>query len=84
MQKEEFLKFRSQMKAPIPGQSLTNDPESPAPYEQAPRFTSVHDASLYLWSEITDPEMYIPVMESLSNKIFNLWCGINARNNVSS
>tara|TARA_B110000902_G_C14209485_1_gene550827 strand:+ start:257 stop:862 length:606 start_codon:yes stop_codon:yes gene_type:complete len=69
MQKEEFLKFRSQMKAPIPGQSLTNDPESPAPYEQAPRFTSVHDASLYLWSEITDPEMYIPVMESLSNKM---------------
>jgi len=69
MQKEEFLKFRSQMKAPIPGQSLTNDPESPAPYEQAPRFTSVHDASLYLWSEITDPEMYMPVMESLSNKM---------------
>ena len=69
MQKEEFLKFRSQMKAPIPGQSLTNDPESPAPYEKAPRFTSVHDASLYLWSEITDPEMYIPVMESLSNKM---------------
>jgi|TARA_B110000908_G_scaffold39678_1_gene47933 hypothetical protein len=67
MEKEEFLKFRSEMKAPIPGQSLTNDPDSPAPYEQPPRFTNVHDATLYLWSEITDPEMYVPVMEGLAD-----------------
>jgi|TARA_R110000822_G_scaffold24946_5_gene75673 hypothetical protein len=67
MNNEEFLQFQGQMKAPFPGQSLANDPENPAPYEKAPRFTSVHEATYYLWTEITDPEMYIPVMETLQD-----------------
>ncbi len=67
MNNEEFLQFRSQMKRPIPGQSLTNDPENPAPFEQAPRFTNVHEATLYLWKEITSEDMYIPVMETLED-----------------
>jgi hypothetical protein len=67
MNNEEFLQFRSTMGRPIPGQSLTNDPENPLPFEQAPRFTDVHDASMYLWSEITDPELYVPVMTTLAD-----------------
>ncbi len=67
MNNEEFLQFRSQMNRPIPGQSLTNDPENPAPFEQAPRFTNVHEATLYLWKEITSEDMYIPVMETLED-----------------
>lgn len=56
------------MKGPIAGQSLANDPENPEPYEKAPRFTNVHEATYYLWTEITDPEMYMPIMETLQDK----------------
>ena len=66
MNEEEFLQFRGQMGKATAGQSLTNDPENPAPFERPPRFTVVHEATKYLWSEITAPEMYIPVMETLA------------------
>ena len=64
---EEFLQFQGQMTAPLPGQSLSNNPENPEPYEKAPRFSSVHEATYYLWTEITDPEMYLPAMETLQD-----------------
>jgi len=67
MTNDEFLQFQGQMKAPTPGQSLANDPENPAPYEQAPRFTNIHEATYYLWTEITDPEIYLPIMETLQD-----------------
>jgi len=67
MNEENFLQFRGNMGKSVPGQSLTSDPENPAPYEQPPRFTVVHDALTYLWTEIIDPEMYIPIMEILAN-----------------
>lgn len=50
---------------PIPGQSLTTDPSSPAPYEQAPRFTSVHEASRSIFEYLTEPETYAETMELL-------------------
>ena len=30
---------------PIPGSSLTSDPDDPAPYEQPPEYVNVHEAS---------------------------------------
>ena len=50
---------------PIPGQSLTTDPSNPAPYEQAPRFTSVHEASRSIFEYLTEPETYAETMELL-------------------
>ena len=67
MNEEEFEEFQSGMGRPIAGQSLTNDPENPAPFEQAPEFTELDSASLYLWETITDPEVYAPAMEVLSD-----------------
>jgi len=29
---------------PIPGSSLTSDPDNPAPYERPPEYTNVHEA----------------------------------------
>ena len=55
MEEEEFEEFRSTMGKPIAGQSLTNDPDNPAPFEQAPKFTELPSASLYLWNKITAP-----------------------------
>ena len=42
---EEFQAQRLNANRAIPGESLTNDPENPAPFEKAPTFTSVHEAS---------------------------------------
>ena len=67
MNEEEFQEFRSNLGRPIAGQSLTNDPDNPAPFEQAPEFTELDSASLYLWTTITDPEVYAPAMEVLSD-----------------
>lgn len=66
---EEFAKIRTSPNRPIPGQSLTNDPESPAAYEQAPKFTSVHRASEYLWEIFIEPTTYINLIEAVSNQV---------------
>ena len=67
MEDEEFEEFRSTMGRPTAGQSLTNDPDNPAPFEQPPKFTELPSASLYLWEKITTPEVYVPAMEALSD-----------------
>jgi len=67
MDEEEFEQFRGQMGRPIAGESLTNDPDNPAPFEKAPKLTELPSASLYLWETITAPEVYIPAMEALAD-----------------
>ena len=56
---EEFEALKMTAGRPIPGQSLTNDPENPAPFEKAPAFTSVHAASGYLWESFIEPRKYM-------------------------
>ena len=68
MQKE-FDKIQAGMGRPIPGQSLTNDPDNPAPYEQAPMFTTVDEASKYLWDFITDEPRYVAIMRAVDEEI---------------
>jgi|TARA_B100001094_G_scaffold321279_1_gene368768 hypothetical protein len=63
---EEYKNIQLTGKRPIPGQSLTNDPENPAPFERAPEFTSVHAASEYMFERITDPKVYTNAMEAIS------------------
>jgi len=43
---------------PIPGQSLTNSPEEPRPFEQPPEFTEFRKAFNYLAEELLEPEIY--------------------------
>ena len=62
MNQDIYLNEASKMGRPIPGQSLTSDPDNPAPYEQAPKFTDVHEASMYLWDFITADERYANLM----------------------
>ena len=57
------------MGRPIPGQSLTNDPENPAPYEQAPEMTNIHEASIYLWDFITEAEVYASLMTAINDGV---------------
>lgn len=69
MNKDVYLNEVSKMGRPIPGQSLTSDPENPAPYEQAPQFTNVHEATLFLWDFVTEPERYNALMTGVSKGV---------------
>jgi len=50
---------------PMPGQSLANDPENPAPYEKPPKFTSVHAASEDMFIKLIEPKKYVSLMEAI-------------------
>jgi len=66
---EEYNKIQASGKRPIPGSSLTNDPENPAPYENPPTFTSVHRASEYIWDKFIEPETYVSLMGSVAEGV---------------
>jgi hypothetical protein len=66
---EEYKKTRTSPNRPIPGQSLTNDPENPEPYEKAPKFTSVHAATEYLWESFIEPKAYVSLMGSVADGV---------------
>jgi hypothetical protein len=46
------------MQRPIPGQSLTRDPENPLPFEQPPQFVDKTDALEYLFSSFVEENKY--------------------------
>jgi len=69
MDTEVYMSEMAKMDRPIPGQSLTNDPENPAPYEQPPKFTNVHEATQYMWDKITDDEVYESLMTGFSKGV---------------
>lgn len=69
MFQDDYNAERAKMGRAIPGQSLTNDPENPAPYEQAPEMTNVHEASIYLWDFITEEETYAALMTAIDNEV---------------
>lgn len=50
---------------PIPGSSLTADPDNPAPYEQPPEYVDVHSASEWVFSQLIEEERYDQLIESL-------------------
>ena len=64
-----YMQDMSKMDRPIPGQSLTTDPENPAPYERPPEFTNVHDATMYLWDYVTEEETYAALMTGISKGV---------------
>ena len=66
MAEQEYTQYIAQGNRPIAGQSLTRDPDSPAPYEQATEFSNVHKAIEYLFIKIIDEQSYIPIMQSVA------------------
>ena len=69
MEEEVYMEEVSKMNRPIPGQSLTTDPENPAPYERPPEFTNVHEASMYMWDFVTEDETYAALMTGISKGV---------------
>jgi hypothetical protein len=69
MEEEVYMQEVSKMNRPIPGQSLTTDPENPAPYERPPEFTNVHEATMYMWDFVTEDETYVALMTGISKGV---------------
>jgi len=65
----DLRKYSMRTNRPIPGQSLTNDPDTPAPFERPPEFTTKDDAINYFFKMITSEEGFPALMELLANGI---------------
>jgi hypothetical protein len=66
---ENLLNVMMTKGRPIPGQSLTTDPSNPAPYEKAPEFTTVYEASEDIFARLLDEERYMQTMTALADGI---------------
>ena len=53
------------MERPMPGQSLTNDPANPLPFEQPPKFVDKTDALEYLFASFVEEQKYVALMSAL-------------------
>jgi hypothetical protein len=62
---QDYLNVITNTGRPIPGQSLTSDPSNPAPYERPPEYTSIHEASEYIFNNLIQEENYVPLMRLL-------------------
>lgn len=54
---------------PIPGQSLTNDPNNRYPWEGPPQMTSVKEAREKIFFSLTEPERLENIQQLLLNKV---------------
>jgi len=54
---------------PIPGSSLTSDPDNPAPYERPPEYTNVHEAAQWLFSEMIEEANYQQLIQAMLDDI---------------
>lgn len=59
----------SMMDAPIPGQSLTQNPDTPLPFETPPEYNSVDDAADAIFQSLTGEESYRQTMQMLDSGV---------------
>ena len=50
---------------PIPGQSLTNDPDQRYPWENPPEYTDYKQALNFIADQLLDKEVYVPLMKGI-------------------
>jgi len=54
---------------PIPGQSLTSNPDETRPFEGATEFTNFKEALDYTVTELLDPEAYLSLMGAVGDNV---------------
>jgi len=62
---DDFFKAGTSFKRPIPGQSLTDDPAAPRPFEGPPKFTDRNEVLEYYFELLTEEDNYESVLDSL-------------------
>lgn len=65
----EFLSLQRKMSRPVPGEGLLSNPETPWPWENPPKFSSVLKASEYMFSEFTSDELYPILLDAMDEEI---------------
>ena len=60
-----YEKNRFSFNRPIPGQSLTNDPNNPMAFEKPPEFTNLDDAIEYFFATIVDEDNHPNIISLL-------------------
>ena len=69
-QNPQLQEYMGKMNRPTPGQSLTEDPETPQPYVGKPEFSIVQEAIEYIFVTITAEEgPYEDIMSSLAGGV---------------
>ena len=76
----QILKINLNKEFPIPGTSLTADPDNPLPHERPPEFTNLHKALDSIFQNAIEPENYVelinllgqgfPLMEIVQTTVF--------------
>lgn len=54
---------------PIPGQSLTNSPEEPYPWEQPPKYTNIKEALHEIFISLIDENVFPSIIRSLEKGV---------------
>jgi len=78
---QDILDINLKRKFPIPGISLTTDPENPAPHDRPPEFSNLHKALNYIFENAIQEENYsqfiklmadgFPLMEVVQTVLFS-------------
>jgi hypothetical protein len=78
---EDILNINLERRFPIPGMSLTTDPDNPAPHDRPPEFTNLHKALNYIFENAIEEENYsqfiklmadgFPLMEVVQTVLFS-------------
>ena len=61
----ELQEYFGNMNRPIPGESLTEDPDDIQPYVDKPEFTVPQEAIDYLFDQMTQEECYSSIMQGI-------------------
>jgi hypothetical protein len=64
---EAFFKAGTSFDRPIPGQSLTSDPDSPKPFEGPPKFTDRTAVLEHYFSVFTEENTYESMLDALDS-----------------
>ena len=66
---DAFFKVGTSFNRSIPGQSLTNDPENPMPFEKPPQYTDRTEVLENYFEMLTEKETYLNIMGSLEEGV---------------
>lgn len=69
---EKVLQSLAEMEGPLAGESLTNDPDNPLPFEKAPQHTDMRKALESIFQSLIEPEAYTNLMLMLSAREFSI------------
>jgi len=66
---EAYLKHMASGSRPIPGQSLTDDPDNPGDYERPPQFVELREALEHVFMLFTHEDYYEDILEQIMEGI---------------